>query len=1080
MKPTTQDTGRHGHRTTLLHNPCTFLLAGLLFCDLARDANGREGLAVVIGCDDPAFLVAQAAAFQVVHALDPDPHKVAAAAGRVREAGLDERVFCETWTGAGLPHAGDLANRIVVRNGQPIAKEELLRVLAPGASALVQDGKSEQRIDKPVPGEIDGWPQYLYDGSGISMSGDLRVDDPSRVQWIGGPKWTRAHESYSSFGAMVSSGGRIFYIVDETPVSSTTLPPQFNIVARDAFNGVVLWRRPLEKWLTQHFPWKQGPYNLLRMLIATPDELIAPVAIDGELAAFDTRTGREMRRYAGATAPEDMVLADGILVVASDPTPPDYDQLTGEYDKIRLANEGFDTASGKIPRLSDGAKNLIAYRAGGAELWRIAAETVPLGLAAAGGVCAFLDGTTLRCVDLVSGKPLWESANAVQTNRFNTAVPPTFAIVDGRVYALANGTLRAFSLQDGSRLWEHAAAISDYGAPSSLNFLDGLVWSPKLAFAKDMGNFVGYDPATGEKVREFDRQGKTIFGHSRCHRTKATSRYVISGVSGVELVDVRKEAWEDNNWVRGACTYGVMPANGLIYVPPHSCACNPEEKFNGFTAFAPAAAAGGAQPAGEPLQRGPAYEALAGQPVTDPSADEWPVYRAGYWRGNLTGAILPAELAPAWKTALGGKLTPPVAAEGRVLISRKFANELVCLDAQKGTIQWRLTTGGPVDSPPVIAAGRVWFGCTDGHVYCVRLEDGQLVWKHRAAPAERRIVVHDRIESAWPVTGSVVMRGGRVFAVAGRSSFVDGGMRVVRLNAATGELEKETRITSEALYAGAEKKQVFGIGALQDVLVAGGETLYLRNLSIDPGTLELRNLQNPRHLIATAGLLDENWHHRHFLSYGQLDGKGFVGYARWHFIGNNMISGRLLAFDEESVYGFGRNFYAGQNYRQFVTGEQYTLFSAPVDQTAGPETQQMRQRRIQEEDAKGKGARNKDFSAFNAVKRNWMKAPPFDSYALIVVNRKDAQTGALYKTIVTCGPEGDTMSSLDARLGRNGGHIACFDAESGEPVGQTRNIDAVPVFDGMIAAGGCLFMAGLDGSVHSFASSGNQAQESQR
>jgi hypothetical protein len=305
--------------------------------------------------------------------------------------------------------------------------------------------------------------------------------------------------------------------------------------------------------------------------------------------------------------------------------------------------------------------------------------------------------------------------------------------------------------------------------------------------------------------------------------------------------------------------------------------------------------------------------------------------------------------------------------------------------------------------------------------------------------------------------------------VAGRSSFLDGGLFYVRLNAATGQLEQEKQITSDALYAAEQgKRPQFGTGALQDVLVADAEKIYLRNLAINPETGEIANKQNPQHLIATAGLLDDNWHHRHFLSYGTLDGKGFVGYGRWHQIGNNMISGRLLAFDANSVYGFGRNFYAGQNYRQFVTGEQYTLFNAPVDQTVGPETQQMRQQRMKEENAKGKSARNRDFSAFNAIKRNWMKPPSFDAYGLIVVNRKDAKTGALRKTIIICGPDGNTMDSLDARLGRNGGHIACYDAQTGELVGETKNIKTVTVFDGMIAAQGQLILTGMDGTVQCF------------
>ena len=43
-----------------------------------------------------------------------------------------------------------------------------------------------------------------------------------------------------------------------------------------------------------------------------------------------------------------------------------------------------------------------------------------------------------------------------------------------------------------------------------------------------------------------------------------------------------------------------------------------------------------------------------------------------------------------------------------------------------------------------------------------------------------------RVESAWPVHGSVFVREGSVCFVAGRSSFLDGGMRLFSLGPATG------------------------------------------------------------------------------------------------------------------------------------------------------------------------------------------------------------------------------------------------------------------------------------------------------
>ena len=60
--------------------------------------------------------------------------------------------------------------------------------------------------------------------------------------------------------------------------------------------------------------------------------------------------------------------------------------------------------------------------------------------------------------------------------------------------------------------------------------------------------------------------------HHRCYRNKATCRYLVLGRSGVEFVDLKTGEGEPHHWVRGTCQYGVMPCNGLLYVPPDSCA----------------------------------------------------------------------------------------------------------------------------------------------------------------------------------------------------------------------------------------------------------------------------------------------------------------------------------------------------------------------------------------------------------------------------------------------------------------------------------------------------------------------------
>ena len=71
-------------------------------------------------------------------------------------------------------------------------------------------------------------------------------------------------------------------------------------------------------------------------------------------------------------------------------------------------------------------------------------------------------------------------------------------------------------------------------------------------------------------------------------------------------------------------------------------------------------------------------------------------------------------------------------------------------------------------------------------VYCVRAVDGTLVWRYRVAPLDRRAMAYEQLESLWPVHGSVLVRDDQVYAVAGRSIFLDGGLRMLRLNLVTG------------------------------------------------------------------------------------------------------------------------------------------------------------------------------------------------------------------------------------------------------------------------------------------------------
>ena len=74
--------------------------------------------------------------------------------------------------------------------------------------------------------------------------------------------------------------------------------------------------------------------------------------------------------------------------------------------------------------------------------------------------------------------------------------------------------------------------------------------------------------------------------HHRCYSGRATCNYLLTSRTGIELIDLEQEHWDLNHWVRGACALGIVPANGMIYVPPDQCFCYMEAKVNGYVAVA--------------------------------------------------------------------------------------------------------------------------------------------------------------------------------------------------------------------------------------------------------------------------------------------------------------------------------------------------------------------------------------------------------------------------------------------------------------------------------------------------------------
>ncbi len=122
----------------------------------------------------------------------------------------------------------------------------------------------------------------------------------------------------------------------------------------------------------------------------------------------------------------------------------------------------------------------------------------------------------------------------------------------------------------------------------------------------------------------------------------------------------------------------------------------------------------------------------------------------------------------------------------RVLFGSSADDKVYCLDAEKGEVLWDFFTEGPVRLAPTVDGERVLFGSDDGHVYCVRLSDGMLLWNCRLGPSGRRIPGNQRVIGAWPVRTGILVEEGVAYFCAGL--FPLQGLYQAALNVETGKL----------------------------------------------------------------------------------------------------------------------------------------------------------------------------------------------------------------------------------------------------------------------------------------------------
>lgn len=1050
--------------------------------ELIDRAGVSGGLIVVLGVDSPERLMEwrKTDAF-VVHGLDTDPQKVKAAREAIRKAGLYGPVSVDLLRGDKLPYVDDLVNVLLVTSDEcRVSDEEIERVLAPsGVSVIInQPSAISHPVVKPRPSGLDDWPHFLYGPDNNAVSEDRVVGPPKTLRWIDGPRWARQHDHAPSMQAMVSAGGRVFHIMDEGPLLSIGLNPDWQLTARDAFNGLVLWKRPIDDWFTSRWSNKNGPISLPRRLVADDESVYVTLGLTAAVSRLDGATGEMRHTYKGTENAEEIILADHVLYLVKGTTLADLNnRLSATNHYLYLEGAARRGTWGVDP------KTVSAVDAdSGRILWTHQAAVAPVTLAVSGGQVFFSDWEKVVALSATTGEVLWESKSLEHHMPMKTGISPTLVVREHTVlFAGMDGAMTALDAKDGRRLWQSEHPGAGYATSGDVLVHKGLAWTDDTVKGGKPGTIVGRDLRTGEIQSQFDADVDIYWFHHRCYRNKATADYLVLGRTGIEYVDVEKEHWDVNHWTRGGCMYGVMPANGLTYTAPHPCACFLGAKMSGFTAL------GGRlddpkklpDPSASRREKGAGANRIQNSGFRIQNED-WPTYRGDNARSGFSKTTAPTKVKEQWAAPVGENLTALTVAAGKVFVADRDAHTLHALDADTGKSIWSFMAGGRIDSPPTIvevsnqkpevpADALCLFGSRDGWIYALNADDGALVWRFRAAPADRRMTAFGQVESVWPTHGSVLVQDGVLYTVAGRSMFLDGGLRFIKLDPVTGDLLSEVIWDETDPDTGGNLHDKVNLCnmpvALSDILSYDGKYLYMReqalNLNGKRVNVQVGNVKmqvgDETHLFAPAGFLEDTWFHRIFWIYGQNHfaiGGAHASAAR------HAPAGRLMVHNDDTVFSFGTQ----PQYHFWTTPLEYHLFACPRD--FKPTQSMWPDQRMSKEGPKmkRKEAPHPEF--------NWHRELPIlargmviSSNTLFVAGPADVMDeNKVYAHLNAPESRKAVIEQQAAWEGQRGAVLYAVDPATGEELTRME-LDSPPAWDGLAAARGKLYISTMDGRV---------------
>ena len=762
----------------LLSSFLTFatLLTPNLYADLAdlKQAKLKRGIVLVTGNIEPkieegVLSLAKKTDF-TFYFQSPDASKVLAVRKAAANANLlGKQIFVEQ-SKLDRICLGDNMVDLAVVNG--VKKQELLRVLRPGAWAIFGDNK----ITKPANKGTDSWSHPFHRPDNNPQSTDQLARAPYLTQFIQAPKFSPMPQ------ITVAAGGRVYRAFGHIAHKANQNMMLNTLICTSAHNGIIHWKRKLNPGFMIH----------RNTMVATQDALY--MADNESCKIIDAFTGEVRdeivipKNIGDGPTWKWMAMIDDTLyaLVGSKEIP----VKTVPSDKPGLGHwpwgmwEGHDY---KNPKTNFGyGRTFVAIDLKTKQIkWQHSEKEYidARGVCMRSGKIYFYSPKKFLAALNTQGKPVWKNdskdlleaiAPHARAQHYITGYATTTYIKcsDNEIFFAGpvRPNLVCASTKDGRLLWQKKD-----GGNVQLVLRDDGVYAAGAQRSK--GGMV-LDYTTGDVKSEMPWR-------RACTRATGSIDSVFFRANGGTVrMDVPSNTAQHIAPMRPPCQDGVIISDGNLFWGPWMCGC--QLSLYGHISLT----AAGDQLA-SPGNARPQFESSEGNINNTvnlkANKNDWAVYQGNNRRTATTPLSLPEKFKQDWAFTPSTDTMPtaPVTSGGLTFIADR-SGVLRALDNQ-GRAKWEAYTAGAIYFPPAVANGRVYTGSADGRVYAHEAATGRKLWSYRVAPTERWIAVFGKLISTWPVAGGVLVENDTVYAAAGIAHY--DGTHVVALDAITGKLK---------------------------------------------------------------------------------------------------------------------------------------------------------------------------------------------------------------------------------------------------------------------------------------------------